>query len=155
MASFAATALLKIQPQHGAGQHSLAAEAKLLATQVSTELQELKLWRIWKFVNDLDGLIAFLASFLHKEDAGPTLDLSHYTTADSEVWTPSSEENEGITEEAQGILAKASGLNKFRIYKSLDVATDSLFTLESLLGWPVAGQMACALQRAIGDDLHV
>ncbi|CAL1128156.1 unnamed protein product [Cladocopium goreaui] len=158
MASFAAAALVEIQPQHGAGQHSLAAEAKLLAGFVSAELNELKLWRIWQFTRELHGLLVFLALFLEKEDDGAPLELSHYTTTDREsealAQSPTLEDIEGITEEAQGMFAKTTGLRKFQIYKALDVATDNLFALESLLHWPAAGQMAIALQHAIGCDLE-
>lgn len=52
------------------------------------------------------------------------------------------------------MFAKTTGLRKFQIYKALDVATDNLFALESLLHWPAAGQMAIALQHAIGCDLE-
>lgn len=150
MASFAAAALVKIQPQHGASQHSFAAEAKMLATHVYQELTELKLWRVWKFNAELKGLLAFLALFLQKEDDGPPLELNELTTTvtDSEAGL---EDSQGITDEAKGIFAKATGVGKFRVYKSLEVATDFLFILESLLEWPAAGQMGCALQMAIGE----
>ena len=151
MASCAAIVLLKTS-KNGRQQIELASTAKFLAQQALEEIEELGLKAAHQLEADLQGVITLLTLFLKFDGDISNFDLIPFLPEPSPCPRASEwmdQTHVELLHEATDLFATSEGWMKFRVYKALEVATDTLFLLESTLKWPHAGLAARCFQRSL------